>query len=350
MTSQRPTYRDNTDDPFEDAEDATEEDLWFLPPPLEQEPDLLPPGPQLPPDEADLLRDWRAAEAGQAARLAQAAGRLGALGDRLSRGPEGWRHRLALTEAAELSWIAGDRVGADRLALWMALHLAGVQDDMAALARAAWAMRRLTGGPGPEAGLAGFLDRRDPEAGTGEDRFADRAGGWEAAMAEASALHPITRAAMGVHLWALAGLGEAGDPLEAAVTAARIAASDSGAVFAPVAMGGAGALRPGGTPGERLGRWLSGMESGVLAAMRHLDEIELWSARAEATMSRLSGRTPPALRKAFASWPLLSAPMAEDLTGASRAAVQRNLTWMEEHGLIREVTGQGRFRMWKAAG
>ena len=41
--------------------------------------------------------------------------------------------------------------------------------------------------------------------------------------------------------------------------------------------------------------------------------------------------------------------MAEQLTGSSRAAVQRNLAWMEAQGLIREVTGQGRFRMWKAA-
>jgi Fe2+ or Zn2+ uptake regulation protein len=43
----------------------------------------------------------------------------------------------------------------------------------------------------------------------------------------------------------------------------------------------------------------------------------------------------------------VSAPMAEALTGASRAAVQRNLAWMEARGLIREVTGQGRFRMWR---
>jgi Fe2+ or Zn2+ uptake regulation protein len=48
-------------------------------------------------------------------------------------------------------------------------------------------------------------------------------------------------------------------------------------------------------------------------------------------------------------WPLLSAPMAEALTGTSRAAVQRNLTWMEERGLVREVTGQGKFRMWRTA-
>jgi len=46
-------------------------------------------------------------------------------------------------------------------------------------------------------------------------------------------------------------------------------------------------------------------------------------------------------------WPLVSAPMAEAFTGASRAAVQRNLAWMEARGLIREVTGQGRYRMWR---
>lgn len=64
-------------------------------------------------------------------------------------------------------------------------------------------------------------------------------------------------------------------------------------------------------------------------------------------MAGLSGRTPPALRKALSEWPLVSAPMAEALIGASRAAVQRNLAWMEDRGLIREVTGQGRFRMWR---
>ena len=90
------------------------------------------------------------------------------------------------------------------------------------------------------------------------------------------------------------------------------------------------------------------MEKACLTAMRHLDDIEAWSARAEAEMITLSGKTPPALRAVLTEWQLVSAPMAEALTGASRAAVQRNLAWMQERGLIREVTGQGRFRMWKA--
>ena len=46
----------------------------------------------------------------------------------------------------------------------------------------------------------------------------------------------------------------------------------------------------------------------------------------------------------------VSAPMAEALTAASRAAVQRDLAWMEARGLLREVTGQGRYRMWRTAG
>jgi hypothetical protein len=335
----------------EEVELASEDDLWFLPGPMEDEPDYLPPGPRAAPRETAVFDDWHRAEAGSAARLARVASRIGALDDRLKRGPEGWRHRLALMEATDLSWFVGDRIGADRLALWISLRLSGVNEDTAAFARVGWAVRRLTGGPGPEVELSAFLDRRDPENMVDEaEPFADRAGSWLDIMAQAAVLHPITRACMGFHLWSLAGLGQQGDRIEAAVTAARIAASEcNGAVFAPLAMGGAGGLRAGGPPAERLGRWFDGMETACLTAMRHLDDIEAWFARAEAEMTPLSGRTPPMLRAVLTEWPLVSAPMAEALTTASRDAVQRNLAWMEARGLIREVTAQGRYRIWRAA-
>ena len=322
---------------------------WFMPGPLEEEPDDLPPGPRAEPPDTAVIDDWAKAEGVHAARLAGVAGRLGALDDRLLRGPEGWQYRLALIEAADLSWFAGDRVSADRLALWVSMRLSGAQDDPNALARVGWAIRRLTGGPGPKGDLAAFLDRRDPDSiEDSAERFEGRAGGWLDVMTAAAELHPITRACMGFHLWNLAGLGQHGDQMEAAVTASRIAASDgSGAIFAPLAMGGAGGLRASGLPPERLARWLDGMNSAILTAMRNLDDTQTWSARAEKVMSQLSGRTPAALRSALTEWPLVSAPMAEVLTGASRAAVQRNLAWMEERGLIREVTQQGRFRMWR---
>ena len=335
----------------EEVEQTSEDDLWFLPGPTEEEPDYFPPGPRAELRETVVVDDWRKAEAGNAARLARVAGRIVALDDRLKSGPEGRRHRLALIEAVDLSWFIGDRVGPDRLALWISMRLSGIQDDTGALARVGWAVRRLTGGPGPEDDLSAFLDRRDPEIlGDEAEPFADRAGGWLDLMAEAGDLHPITRACMGFYLWSLAGLGQQGDRVEAVVTAARIVASDGkGAVFAPLVMGGAGGLRAGGPPTERLARWLEGMETACLAAMRHLDDIEAWSSRAEAEMTALSGKTPPALRAVLSEWPLVSAPMAEALTGNSRAAVQRNLAWMEARGLIREVTGQGRYRMWRAA-
>ncbi|MDA7429122.1 hypothetical protein PGB28_11690 [Primorskyibacter aestuariivivens] len=354
MKPQESTLPDDFDDPritTEGDEESHEDDLWFLPGPLEEEPDDLPPGPRAEPPDNALINDWAKAEAAHAARLAKVAGRLGALDDRLLRGPDGWRHRLALIEAADLSWLAGDRVSSDRLALWISMRLSGAQDDPNALARVGWAVRRLTGGPGPMVDLAAFLDRRDPEnIEDATERLEDRAGGWLEVMKSAVHLHPITRACMGFHLWSLAGLGQQGDQIEAAVTAARITASDGrGANFAPLAMGGAGGLRASGLPPERLARWLDGMETACLTAMRHLDYIETWSARTEAEMISLSGKTPPALRAVLTEWPLLSAPMAEALTGTSRAAVQRNLTWMEVRGLVREVTGQGRFRMWRTA-
>ncbi|MDB6177637.1 hypothetical protein PAF17_08940 [Paracoccus sp. Z330] len=330
-------------------EDTADEALWFLPGPMEEEPDYLLPGPRAEPSETSVINDWAKAEGGHAARLARVAGRLGALDDRLGRGAEGWRHRLALIEAADLSWFAGDRVSTDRLALWVSMRLSGVQDDTNSLARIGWVVRRLTGGAAPMVDLAAFLDRRDPEnIEDSAERFEDRAGGWQGVMAAATGLHPITRACLGFHLWNLAGLGQYGDQIESAVTASRIAASEgNGAVFAPLAMGGAGGLRGSGLPPERLARWLDGMDNAILTAMRHLDSVEAWNARAAGVMSRLSGRTPTVLRSVLTGWPLVSAPMAETLTGASRAAVQRNLAWMEEHGLVREVTQQGRFRMWR---
>ncbi|WP_072702260.1 hypothetical protein [Donghicola eburneus] len=354
MKAQASALTDDFNDPLitiEEDEAAHEQDLWFLPGPLEEEPDDLPPGPRAEPPDTAVIEDWAKAESVYAARLARVAGRLGALDDRLLRGPEGWRHRLALIEAADLSWFAGDRVSSGRLALWISMRLSGAQDDPNALARVGWAVRRLTGGPGPKADLAAFLDRRDPENIEGSaERFEDRAGGWLDVMAAAAELHPITRACMGFHLWSLAGLGQHGDQMEAAVTASRIAASDgSGAIFAPLAMGGAGGLRASGLPPKRLTGWLDGMNSAILTAMRHLNDIETWTSKTEKEMSRLSGRTPPALRAVLTEWPMISAPMAENLTGASRTAVQRNLSWMEAQGLIREVTRQGRYRMWQAS-
>ena len=367
--------------PLEDLEASEDEDnadLWFLPGALEDEPVYLPPGPAPEARESEIVDAWRAAEAGQAAQLARVAARLGILDERLRRGPAGWRQRRALIEAADLSWLTQDRIGLDRLSLYMALRVSTATDDAQAMYRIGWAVRRLSGGPalltlrsGTD-DLEAFLDRRD-RPGQGErferakassrvvemaerEAFDDRAAGWLAMMDQAEDLHPVTRACVGFHLWHIAELSPIDDPLEAAVTAVRVAIGDlapsgstPGAFFAPIAMGGGGGFRATGDPPARLARWLNAMESATFAALRKLEEIEAWAAAAERTMAPLSGKTPPMLRDLFTSWPLVSVQMAEKLTGAHRATVQRNIDWMVERGLIREVTGQGRYRMWRAA-
>ena len=87
-------------------------------------------------------------------------------------------------------------------------------------------------------------------------------------MAQAADLHLITRACMGFHLWSLAGLGQQGDRT-AAVTAAHRGQRGKGAVFVPLAMGGAGASVPEACLPNGW-RWLNGMETASLSAMRHL--------------------------------------------------------------------------------
>ncbi len=334
-----------------DPDPVVEDDLWFLPGPdhaVLQAHDL--PGPradQTPLVDVDV---WMAAEATLARPLGDLALRVGTLTARLQAGPVGWRHRLALTEAADLSWLAGDRVPRDRLALWLTFRLAGDHEDAQALGRAGWAARRLQGGLAPQDDLAAFLGRQSEETGL-EDQIAD----WQDVMGQAADMHPLTRAALGFHLWPIVEVsaghamgGAAPLPLmEAAVVAARYAMQGgNAALFLPLALGGAGGLRAGGAAQDRLQRWIAGADHATRAALRLLDEIAEWDARATKVCAGLSGRTPPQLIRLLRDWPLISAPMAEAETGASRAAIQRNLNWMTKAGIIREVTGQGRYRFW----
>ncbi|MGP3696734.1 hypothetical protein [Rhodobacter sp. NSM] len=321
--------------------EVPEEDLWFAGPTPETEEAFVPPLPRA--DRRVPLRDveWRRAEAALAANLARTAQRFGAFDERMRRAPAGVRERLAVREACEFSWWAGDRVTPDRLSLWMSLRMAGAQLDSLALSRAAWGARRLIGGPGPAAGLAAFLGRKDET---------DRVPDW-AEVEEASAgLHAITRAAVGYHFWIAVAGDRSSGRIEAAVVASRVGASEGrSSAFLPLASGGSAAFRGGGTPEERLARWYEGADRATLALLRHLDSLEEWRERASIATAALSGRTPKRLVEALCRWPLLSAPVAESETGSSRAAVQRNFERLSALGLIREVTGQERFRLWTAS-
>ncbi len=336
-----------------DADPPEDEDLWFMPFDGEAEPEdnFLPPGPRA--DRRLLFdpRDWRAAQAELSYELADLAATFGALDERLRAGPRGWTHRLALMDVSDLGWWTGDRISVDRLALWTGLRIGATGDDVQALFRAGWAVRRLTSGAGPSeggwsTGLTAFLDRMAQGLDDVPEAVADLA----EVLGTTEGLHPVTQAAIGFHAWRALSEG-VGQDTEAAIIAARHGATmgRGGAMFMPLALSGPGALRGVGAPDEKLSAWISGAGQAVLAGLLHLDRVNAWEQRARESIHDLSGRTPPLLIDVLRSWPMVSAPLAEELTQASRAAVQRNIARFTDRGLIREVTGQGRYRVWTAA-
>ena len=126
----------------------------------------------------------------------------------------------------------------------------GAAVDTTALARSAWAMRRLTGRAAPGEGgwgdgTATFLGRKK------NDDVTDLA----EAMDGLIGLHPVVQAAALFQIWRLLGQGPVND-LEAAEMAARhgatiVPAASGAAMFLPVAMGGCPALVAQGTPERR---------------------------------------------------------------------------------------------------
>jgi hypothetical protein len=331
-----------------DPPEPEEADLWFLPAPEEAgdlSPFPLPRAPALPLFDAG---EWARAQGQLSGALAQLCLQFGRLEERLQRLGPGARQRLALREAAEMAWWGGERVGVERLALWIGQHLGGGPEESLALAQAGWSARRLTAGLAPEAGgwqagLWRFLGHSGASA-ESEDLAL--------VMQSAAALHPVTQAAVLFHAWRLIGQGPASLTEAHALAACHGAAMVGGLAagsFLPLVSSGMAAVRASGSVEARLAGWISGAERAVLAGLMQLDRLELWQQHAAATLADRSGRLPAQLLRLFAAWPMLTAPMAEALSSASRAAVQRNLDLLQKRGLIREITGQGRYRVWVAA-
>jgi len=320
--------------PFDPEEN---DDPWFLPPDdleAEEVSFVVPPRPG--PTSLVNVGAWRAAEA----ELAFDAGRLA---ERLRAAGAGALQRLALEEASALSLWTGDRIGADRLALWISYRIGAAEADGDGLIRTAWAARRLiTASPGS---IRTAVEDLLGAEGRGDRLLAAEV---EAALHPIASLSTWTRACAAFHLWrSLDERPEHLRGLEAADLSARLA-GQGGLAFLPLARTGLSALIPGGPQSRRFAAWIQGAHRAVLSALMSLERLAAWRARAEAETDDLSGRTPALLIAALSARPMLGAVEAEAETGASRAAVQRNLDTLQSRGLVREVTGRGRFRVWAA--
>lgn len=325
-------------------DDQEGEEAWFIPDEPASE-IALGPGRRLNRGTLFDPAEWLHAQGALSGDLAAACLAFGKLDARLAKAGEGMHLRLALQEVADIGWLSGSRIGLERLALFYALRI-GAGDDAAILGQFAWGVRRLTGSAkvagkgGWVESLASFLDFEG-------EAVLDLA----ETMTGTEALHPITQAAFLFHAWKMAGAERGARDVEGGVTAARLAgeAIGRGALFLPLALGSGTALRGQGGIAARLASFYRGAEQASLSALMLIDRMADWEQRSVEALKDCSGRTPRELVQVFAGWPMVSAPMAEAQTGASRAAVQRNLDLMMSRGVIREITGQERYRIWTAA-
>jgi hypothetical protein len=325
-------------------DDQKGEEAWFLP--HEETSEIeLPLGPRAARDRLFDPEEWLKAQGTLSGDLAAACLAFGRLDARLAMAGEGMGLRLALQEVADLGWLSGSRIGLERLSLFIALRI-GAGEDAAALGQFAWGVRRLTG-QGKLDGQGGWEGRLAAFLGFDGEAVLDLA----EALLGTEALHPVTQAAFLFHAWKMAGAERGARDIEGGVLAARLAGErlGRGALFMPLALGSGAALRGQGSIAARLAAFYRGSEQASLSALMTIERMADWEKRAQEALKDCSGRTPLELAQVFARWPMVSAPMAEEQVGASRAAVQRNLDLMTARGVIREITGQGRYRIWTAA-
>ena len=179
--------------------------------------------------------------------------------------------------------------------------------------------------------------------------FEDLARDWLVLLEELAdqGMPDLARAGVAFHMWRLSDISMPGSVMEAAVLASAVGSQEGrAATFVPAMLGGRVDLLARGTPAERLAGWLKSVEDGCLRALLELERVQSWQGRAGEAVADLSGRTPAMLIDAFVVHPVVSAEMIASECGASKAAVRRNLATFESRGLIREVTGQERFRFW----
>lgn len=324
----------------------SDSDLWFMPGPAGDD------APPLPRADGRLLvdpGDWLTAQASLAVGLADAAQALGGL-DQVVAGDPGMVRRLAMIEVEVMLWASGtplpkEEIGRDLMA-------GRASSDPQVMARARWALRRLEG-QADTGDLRGFLGlyKVDDPAMTGRMAGADFDGAARdfLRLVDHPGLHPLTRAALVMTAWPLAGLSPDEDLMEPACFAARIATARlDNLPFAPLGQAGRRIWRPGGTVADRLSAWLDAIRDGALGARAEALRLDDWVARATQTTARMRGDTAARVIAALRAVPVMTTEMVEQDIGASRDTAERVLARLHGMGLIREITGTRRFRLWAA--
>ncbi|MDB6178333.1 hypothetical protein PAF17_12580 [Paracoccus sp. Z330] len=321
----------------------------FAPPlPLAQHQDAVPATP------------WFSAQARCATQLAAAAlavGRLDALISEMSAANRaGAIRRLALTEVEAMLWAQGSPVRREEIG--RDIMQARVDTDLDAMHLARWALRRLEG-QGRLEDIRDFLGLRKSEVSRLTEAMALRPAGEELdeaahefseKLAEFTELHPLARSPVTRILWRLADLSPTDDLTEAAVWTGRAMAECCETLsFVPLGRHGRRVWIDGGDPDDRLLRHLSAVTEGAAEARQQLQRVNSWARTAAERTDRIKGSNPLRVIHALAAQPLMTTAMVEEHAGISRDTAERLLGRFLAMGLVREVTGTKRFRLWTAA-
>lgn len=351
---------DDTQRSLYDPEPVAEEDLWFLPATPDDVAPTDMPWPIASRETSLEPKVWQAAEQQQYRGLLAAVMAVTKFGERLKQFPDEVAERFAIDTTSAILRSEGTWLSAEQIALYRTLRV-GSDDAAQDLSRADWAVRRLAAGRvGPTDGLHAFLGRSavpDPQQMPGEDRplgdeleaLSDR---WVFALENLKDCHALTQAAYGFASWRSEGITPYEELLEPTIAALLIGAGDL-APFLPMAQGyrlDRHSLRAGSAGAEeRLAVFNGAIEAGALGAALELDRLAAWQEKARAGVSDLSGRTPPRMVAALLKAPVVSADWLAKEVGCTTVSVRRNLKLFVERGLVREVTGQERYRFWTVA-
>ncbi len=324
--------------------------------------DELPPLPRAGADRRHLIEpaDWLRFEAALARALADAAMSVGRLDQMLAAmdrdARAGATRRLALIEIESMLWaqstpLRREEIGRD-------LMEARADSDLDAMGLARWALRRLEG-QGSLTDLRSFLALRRVDVAGLDDPVAPRPAGddFDAAatsfhevMSRLQPLHPLSRAPAARIGWRLAEVSPPEDLVEAACWNGRAMASGCEALaFVPLGRHGRAVWNDGAEQPERLARHLAAVTAGTEEARLTLRRIADWAEDARRRTATIKGDNPARIIAALAAHPLMSTAMVETAAGTSRATAERLLARMYGQGVVREVTGTKRFRLWTAA-
>ncbi|MFT4012546.1 MAG: helix-turn-helix domain-containing protein [Paracoccus sp. (in: a-proteobacteria)] len=305
--------------------------------------------------------DWLAAQQALSGLLARASGAVGRLDATLSALPApaqaGAIRRLALIELEAMFWAQGTPLRREEIGREAMDARAGT--DLEAMRLARWGLRRLEG-QGALADLRGFLGLHRAEAPALSgliaarpvgDAFDSGAREFLAAAGTLAGIEPAARAPALRAAWRLADLSAPECLVEPACWTGRDMALGCEALqFVPLGRHGRAVWIDGGPALDRMRRQLEAVHQGAQEARRELMRVRDWAARARLAAVGIKGENPARVIEALAAHPLMSAAMVEQVTGISRDTAERLLTRLRDLGLVREITGARRFRLWTAGG